>query len=258
MAGGYGSNLKLLRFGKRFAFAEYLASLIYPPMPTLNIISKKEIARIKSAVFAKNNLVLNIGAGDGKGSGDGLWKDSTSQVRHIINSDIVQGTNITLITDAHLLPLKSECFDAVVCQAVLEHVPDPQTVVSEAKRVLKKGGFLYIEVPFLQGEHADPHDYQRYTLNGLRVLTKEFNEVTSGVSVGFICVLIWWLRDGLSSLFRSQILYFLVRFIVAWFLSPFRYLDIAFQNTNASKRLASEYYMLAQKPTLSRHSTRQS
>ena len=37
-------------------------------------------------------------------------------------------------------------------------------------RVLKPGGYIYSEVPFLQGFHADPDDYQRYTLQGLKIL----------------------------------------------------------------------------------------
>ena len=30
-------------------------------------------------------------------------------------------------------------------------------------RVLKPNGFIYIEVPFLQGFHADPNDFHSYT-----------------------------------------------------------------------------------------------
>ncbi|NQT75650.1 MAG: class I SAM-dependent methyltransferase [Candidatus Omnitrophica bacterium] len=40
-----------------------------------------------------------------------------------------------------------ESFDVVRFNQVLEHIPDPKKTINEAKRVLKKGGRLYISVP---------------------------------------------------------------------------------------------------------------
>jgi ubiquinone/menaquinone biosynthesis C-methylase UbiE len=66
-------------------------------------------------------------------------------------------------TDAASLPCKSECFDAVVCSELLEHVDDPKAVLQEMYRVLKPTGVCLISVPFLFHIHADPCDYGRYT-----------------------------------------------------------------------------------------------
>jgi SAM-dependent methyltransferase len=66
-------------------------------------------------------------------------------------------------TDAAKLPFRNESFDAVICAEMLEHVPDPVTVMREAYRVLKGRGVLLITVPFLFPIHADPYDYCRYT-----------------------------------------------------------------------------------------------
>lgn len=41
----------------------------------------------------------------------------------------------------------SDCFDAVLCNAVLEHDPCFWLTVAEMKRVLKKGGFLMMGTP---------------------------------------------------------------------------------------------------------------
>lgn len=65
--------------------------------------------------------------------------------------------------DAGVLPFKNESFDAVICAEMLEHVPHPLTVVSEARRVLRPQGILLISAPFLFQIHGDPHDYGRYT-----------------------------------------------------------------------------------------------
>lgn len=52
-----------------------------------------------------------------------------------------------LVADAHKLPFKDEEFDVVVCLETLEHVENPQQVLSEIKRVLKKSGYLVVLVP---------------------------------------------------------------------------------------------------------------
>ena len=49
--------------------------------------------------------------------------------------------------------------------------------------VLKNGGYLYLEVPFLQGFHADPYDYQRYTQVGLKKLVEKFNKIDKNIFV---------------------------------------------------------------------------
>lgn len=47
--------------------------------------------------------------------------------------------------DVHDLPFKDNSFDKVYCRYVLEHVKDPMNVLVEAKRVLKKGGEIFIQ-----------------------------------------------------------------------------------------------------------------
>lgn len=52
-----------------------------------------------------------------------------------------------IVGDAEKLPYKKDFFDAVFCLEMLEHVDDPEAVLSEIKRVLKKGGYGVILVP---------------------------------------------------------------------------------------------------------------
>lgn len=51
------------------------------------------------------------------------------------------------VADAQDLPFEDNVFDAVFCLEVLEHLDHPERVVSEIKRVLKKGGYGIILVP---------------------------------------------------------------------------------------------------------------
>ena len=52
-----------------------------------------------------------------------------------------------LAGDALRLPFADDCFDAVICSEVLEHIPNYAPVLGELQRVLKPGGKLCVSVP---------------------------------------------------------------------------------------------------------------
>lgn len=58
-------------------------------------------------------------------------------------------------------------YDTVVCHQVLEHVRRPAAALEHMRRVLKPGGLLIVSVPHLSRRHELPHDYFRYTQEGL-------------------------------------------------------------------------------------------
>ncbi len=80
--------------------------------------------------------------------------------------DIYYSANVQFIADAHSILLRDASVDAVVIQAVLEHVLDPQQVVDEIWRVLKPSGLVYAETPFLQHVHEGAYDFTRFTESG--------------------------------------------------------------------------------------------
>lgn len=51
------------------------------------------------------------------------------------------------VADAHNLPFPNRSFDAVFCLETLEHVENPEQVISEIHRVLKDDGYTIILVP---------------------------------------------------------------------------------------------------------------
>lgn len=50
------------------------------------------------------------------------------------------------LADGHTIPFPKNCFDFVICNEVLEHVENPEKVLFEIKRVLKKNGTAVIEM----------------------------------------------------------------------------------------------------------------
>src|ERR1700716_3826801 len=48
---------------------------------------------------------------------------------------------------AETLPFRDAQFDLVICTQVFEYLPDPGLAVAEIKRVLRKGGVLFLSAP---------------------------------------------------------------------------------------------------------------
>ena len=123
----------------------------------------------------------------------------------ITSFDIYNSDNIDFIADAHSIPLKDESFDLIIIQAVLEHVLSPIKVVKECYRVLKKGGYIYAETPFLQAVHEGAYDYTRYTVLGHRILFNQFKKIGTGIVGGLGQSLLWSIEYFSRGIFRSRI-----------------------------------------------------
>jgi len=64
------------------------------------------------------------------------------------------------------LPMADETYDLVLCNQVMEHIPDPPAVLREIARVLKPGGQAWLSAPLFYEEHEMPYDFYRYTRFG--------------------------------------------------------------------------------------------
>ena len=84
--------------------------------------------------------------------------------------------------DINALHFADDTFDALYCNAILEHVPEPTRAIAEFLRVLKPGGSAWVEVPMTYPYHEAPKDYWRVTPDGLRLWMAKFDEVACGIS----------------------------------------------------------------------------
>lgn len=77
-------------------------------------------------------------------------------------------------TDGTLPTVPNGSYDLILSTQVLEHVRDPSLYLSEARRLLRPGGRLLLTTHGTFPDHGCPHDYWRWTADGLR-LTLEQN-----------------------------------------------------------------------------------
>lgn len=107
--------------------------------------------------------VADVGAG---------WGPYHREIPHcaVISLDFVPTPAIQVVGSALALPFHDKSFDGVILTETLEHVPQPKQVLSEAARVLRPGGYLYLTAPQMWAMHYEPYDYFRYTRYGLAYL----------------------------------------------------------------------------------------
>lgn len=76
-------------------------------------------------------------------------------------------------------------FDVVLCEQVIEHVPDPWGAARNLRGLCAPGGHVVVSTPFLIRVHELPaygmHDYWRFTPRGLRVLLEGAGLEVEGV-----------------------------------------------------------------------------
>lgn len=90
----------------------------------------------------------------------------------VMSMDLIGGD---LIGDCLALPLRDNCVDLVLSQAVLEHVREPQRAIDEVLRILKPGAALYVEAAFMQPIHMAPDHYFNITPYGLKYLLRDWD-----------------------------------------------------------------------------------
>jgi SAM-dependent methyltransferase len=165
----------------------------------------------------------------------------------LIETDISFGPRTAMICDAHDIPFCDESFDAIVVQAVLEHVVDPFRCVEEIYRVLARSGVVYAETPFMQQVHGPPYDLTRFTHLGHRRLFRRFSELHSGVVCGPGMALAWSYQYFLLSFVQSRPLRLLVRAFASFTAFFLKYADFYLINKPGALDAASGYYFMGRK-----------
>jgi ubiquinone/menaquinone biosynthesis C-methylase UbiE len=120
-------------------------------------ISDFEIAKMFNRLELRNSSsVLDIGCGDQPltciyafniscfSVGVDLSVRGLKRAKKNASRSNFSGSFHIVVADVNHLPFNSECFDAVIHSMVLEHVDNPEASLSEASRILKNGGKIFL------------------------------------------------------------------------------------------------------------------
>ncbi len=135
--------------------------------------------------FNKNGLrILEIGSRNVTGANRRARFSNATYV----GFDFYAGENVDVVGDAHKLSSyfkSAEPFDLVFSSAVFEHLHMPWVAATEIQKVLKVGGYVFVETHFSYSSHERPWHFFQFSDMGLRALFNDalgFDLVDSGMS----------------------------------------------------------------------------
>lgn len=138
--------------------------------------------------------------------------------------------------DGVKMPFENESFDCAFGTEVLEHCPEPETVLKEVHRVLKPGGVFFFTVPFLWNLHEVPNDEYRYTPYALeRHLKKSgFTEIELKASGGWHAsmaqMLGLWVRRSPMKSYKRRLLSYILKPLINYFIKVDKPDKVQFNN----------------------------
>lgn len=165
-----------------------------------------------------------------------------------INIDLFPVAGVDVAADAGHLPFRSGLFQCIECDAVLEHVRDPQQVMRELSRVLAPGGHLHLVTPFCHPFHEYPRDYRRFTLDGLKQLAcGDLEVVAEGWRTGPTATTLIFVLEYVKLWLPWRAWRGLVHIVLGWLLFPFRYVDLVLLKSPRAGIMGNHCYVWLRK-----------
>ncbi len=186
-----------------------------------------DILRFKTVIthlelLARGGVAMDAGSGGGHYLGV-LSKKFKATVGFEYSKDGIKGCVKNLPPRAILvngdltknLPFADNSFDFILCSETLEHLEDPSPVLSELKRILKKGGKALITVPnftklsfeYLREivSYKDPTHLHRYSYcKWFRIVSKHFSVADSFTSSFHLSYIFYLSHMPLRSLIKLE------------------------------------------------------
>ncbi len=219
------------RYRRFYGFLVWLLSPLY--------FDRTRREFLRRHVGGPGKTYLNLGSGN------------TSLGPHVVNVDQTSHDEVDLVCDIAKLPLEDNSIDGVFNISVLEHVPEPDRVVKEIFRVLRPGGFVYTDVPFVVGYHASPDDYWRWTHQGVRRLHGDFETLQLITNGGPTSALLWVFQEWVAILLSlgSRRLHLAIYVVVLCLTFPLKFLDAFLKHSPLARNVSSCFIFVGRKPS---------
>lgn len=160
----------LITWGKKQSFQPNLLSFFINPFFFIRLRLFQKIQKLAPALQGK---LLDFGCGRKP------YRNLFINVSEYIGLDMQQTghdhslSEIDVFYDGKKIPFENETFDAIFSAEVFEHIFNLDEMLDELHRVLKKDGKMLISIPFMWGEHEQPHDYARYTSFAIKYILEQ-------------------------------------------------------------------------------------
>ena len=153
--------------------------LVRTPLHPQWLVLREKDATRSAVLRVSNGCVIDIGCGD-RWLAEEIGKDG-NYIGLDYPPTVAQGYPgmPDVFGNASQLPFRDAVADTVLLLDVLEHLRAPVAAITEAARILKPGGSLILQVPFLYPVHDAPNDYQRWTRDGLQFMLAEHGLVVT-------------------------------------------------------------------------------
>jgi uncharacterized protein YbaR (Trm112 family)/SAM-dependent methyltransferase len=220
-------------------------------LPAPRVWSKKSQAVVQRILEEKHpdkpeNTVILIGSGH-----ESVYQQILAPYHDIIRCGLAHDGRTDLACDVCKLPFVRDHADLIIASSVHEHVYDAPAAVAEEYRVLKPGGLVYTEIPFMRAYHMAPIDYQRYTPAGIRALHEQagFTTLEVGICSGPFTALALFLADFARALGGAihPSVKLVAHLAVSLAVHPMKYLDRLFENAEWAEIPACNFYYLGVK-----------
>lgn len=216
------------------------------PSLSLNLSSEKVFAELAERLSKRSKpTVVVVGCGEQKKWLNQRLGDCAEL--SVIYTDIDISADMDIVCDGHDLPFNDASVDAVITTAVLEHVLYPERVSAEIQRILKVGGYLYSELPFMQQVHEGAYDFTRYTLSGHRRLFNYIDEIDSGLVAGPGTALAWSIENFALAFANKSLIRKVIKGCVRVFFFWLKYFDYLLRNSPQAMDGACCTYLFGQR-----------
>lgn len=145
--------------------------------PTTNVARSDRCAHhrwpayLKELCDKKGYRVLEIGSRVVTGA---CFREMFENAEYV-GFDFYDGKNVDVVGDAHRLTdyFDEASFDLVFSSAVFEHLAMPWVAANEMVRLLKPGGYVFVETHYCFGAHELPWHFFQFSDAALKVLFPE-------------------------------------------------------------------------------------